>query len=199
MGAKTELFERRMNLTTALYRIDRDNVPVSVPRVEGDPTAGTYSVPGGLQRSDGFEVELNGNPRKGWDVSFAFNTVDSKFKDKRDPFYGNQPGGTADWQVSLYSAYEIQTGPARGFGFGGTYYEIADRGVSAFQLGTIPGYKRIDAHLFYKGFRDIEINLVVRNITDETYIEGADRPGAIAFFGSPTAALLSVKYTMGGS
>jgi TonB-dependent siderophore receptor len=199
VGTKTEWFDRRLGLTTAIYRIDRDNVPVSVPRNPAEPNGPTYSIPSGLQRSEGFEIEANGRPMKGWDISLAFNTVDSEFKDKRDPFYGHQPGGAADWQVGLYSAYEIQTGPAKGLGFGGTYYEIADRGVSAFQLGTIPGYKRIDAHAFYKGFRNVEINLLIRNVTDEKYIEGADRPGAIAFFGSPTAALLSVKYTLGGS
>lgn len=199
-GAKTEWFDRRLGLTTAIYRIDRDNVPVSVPRNPVDPDPNdTYSIPSGLQRSEGMEIEVNGRPLRGWDISLAFNTLNSDFKDKRDPFYGHQAGGTADWQVGLYSAYEIQTGPARGLGFGGTYYEIADRGVSTYQVGTIPGYKRIDAHAFYKGFRNVEINLLIRNVTDEKYIEGADRPGAIAFFGSPTAAVLSVKYSLGGS
>ncbi len=75
-------------------------------------------------------------------------------------------------------------------------YAIDERGVSTFVTGTIPGYERLDLHAFYKGFRNIELNLAVRNVTNETYIEGADHPGAIAFFGSPTAALFSVKYSM---
>jgi outer membrane receptor for monomeric catechols len=39
--------------------------------------------------------------------------------------------------------------------------------------------------------------LSVRNVFDERYIEGADRAGAIAFFGSPTAFLLTMRHNFG--
>jgi hypothetical protein len=35
----------------------------------------------------------------------------------------------------------------------------------------------------------------MRNVRDERYVEGADRPGAIAQFGSPPAWLLTVPCT----
>ncbi|WP_420466051.1 TonB-dependent siderophore receptor [Panacagrimonas sp.] len=193
VGAKTEWFDGRLGLSTALYRIDREDVPVGVDLPPGEDP---YSVSSGLQRSEGFEVEVNGRPVPGWDLSLALSRVDSEFKDPDDPFFGNQPGGTADWQVGFYNAYAVQAGPLRGLGAGLTAYAIDDRGVSTFQTGTIPGYERLDLHAFYKGFKDVEINLLVRNLTDEHYIEGADRRGAYAQFGSPTAMLLSVKYTL---
>ena len=201
-GAKTEWFNRRLGLNVAVYRVDRTNVPISIPvdptAPDYDPeTSAPYSVPSGLQRSDGFEIEINGRPLDGWDISLAFNTVDAAYKDKRDPFYGMQPGGTADWQLGLYSSYEIQSGPAKGFGFGASLYAIDDRGVSTWIPGTIPGYERVDLHAFYRGIKNVEINLLVRNLTDEKYVEGADRNNSIAFFGSPTAAMLSVKYSIG--
>lgn len=193
LGTKTEWFQGRLGVTAAVYRVDRENVAVSATVA---PDEQSYSISSGLQRSDGVEIEINGRPLPGWDISLAWNTVNSEFKDERDPFFGRQPGGTANWQLGAYSAYELQTGAAKGLGFGATFYAIDDRGVSTFNAGTIPGYERLDLHAFYKGIKNVEINLVVRNVTDETYIEGADRPGAIAFFGSPTAALLSVKYSM---
>lgn len=193
LGTKSEWFDGRLGITSAVYRIDRKNIPVSAVVAPGDQP---YSVSSGLQRSTGIEIEVNGRPLPGWDVSLAWNTVNSDFKDPRDPFYGFQPGGTANWQLGLYSAYQIQQGAAKGLGFGATFYAIDDRGVSSFVTGTIPGYQRLDLQAFYKGFRNIELNLVLRNVTDETYIEGADRPGAIAFFGAPTAALFSIRYAM---
>ncbi|MGQ0620485.1 MAG: TonB-dependent siderophore receptor [Panacagrimonas sp.] len=193
LGAKTEWFNRRLGVNAAIYRVDRDNIAVSADVPQGTKD---YSVSSGLQRSDGMEIEVNGRPLPGWDVSAVWNTVNSDFKDRRDAFFGHQPGGTANWQMGLYSAYELQQGPVKGLGVGATVYVIDDRGVSTFTPGTIPGYERLDLHAFYKGFRNVEINLLVRNVTDETYIEGADRPGAIAFFGSPAAALLSVKYSL---
>ncbi|MGH8516605.1 MAG: hypothetical protein ACREUE_04005, partial [Panacagrimonas sp.] len=97
-----------------------------------------------------------------------------------------------------YTAYEIQTGPARGLGFGATYFSIDERGVSTFVPATLAGHERVDLHAFYRGIRNVEINLLVRNVTDNRYVEGADRKNNYAQFGSPTAAMLSVRYAIGG-
>jgi TonB-dependent siderophore receptor len=203
LGAKTEWFDGRLGLSAAVYRIDRDKIPVSartfVPDPDdpdGDPILVEYSVSSGLQRSEGFEIEVNGQPLAGWDLSLAYNNVNSEFKDPDDPFHGRQPGGTADWQLGFYTAYEVQGGPLHGLGLGLTRFEIAERGISTFVVGTLPGYERYDLHAFYKGLKNVEINLLVRNLTDEVYIEGADRANAYAQFGSPIAALLSIKYTL---
>lgn len=190
-GVKTEWLDQRLAINAAVYRIDRDKIPVSVP-----PTY-AFAVSSGLQRSEGFELEINGQPLPGWNVSVAYNQLDSAFKDPDDPFFGATPGGTADWQVGLFSSYELQSGPLQGFGVGATVFAIDDRGVSTFSRGMLDGYERVDLNLFYKGLPSWEFALLVRNILDERYIEGADRPGAYAQFGSPTAALLTVRRSFG--
>jgi outer membrane receptor protein involved in Fe transport len=191
LGVKTEWFDGRLGLTAALYRLDRENIATTVP---DDPTDDIppFSLASGLQRSEGYELEINGQPRPGWDLSVAYNSVDSDYKDANDPLFGSQPGGTPDWQLGFYSSYELQSGPLRGLGFGATLFAIDERGVG-FTPGTIPGYERVDLHAFYRGLERTEVNLVLRNVTDERYIEGADRPGAYAQFGSPTAAMLTVR------
>jgi outer membrane receptor protein involved in Fe transport len=66
--------------------------------------------------------------------------------------------------------------------------------VSSFVPGAaLEGYERVDLHAFYNGFEPLKIALQVRNVFDERYVEGADRTGAYAQFGSPTAALLTVR------
>lgn len=194
IGAKSDWFDSRLGVTAAVYRIDRNDIPIDA---DVSPGQTPYSVSSGLQRSDGFEVEINGQPLPGWDIALAYNRVDSEFKDPRDPFFGIQPGGTADWQLGLFTRYEIQNGPLRGLGFGATAFAIDDRGVSTSRPGTIPGYERFDLHASYRGWKAVDVSLVVRNVTDEVYIEGADRPTAYAQFGSPTAAMLSVRYHLG--
>jgi TonB-dependent siderophore receptor len=191
LGVKNEWFDGRFGVSAALYRVDREHIATSVPDDPADDIP-PHSIASGLQRSEGYEVEVNGRPLPGWDLSFAYNRVDSAYADPNDPLFGSQPGGTPDWQLGLYSSYELQSGPLRGLGFGATLFAIDDRGVG-FTPGTIPGYERVDLHAFYKGFAKTEINVVVRNLTDERYIEGADRPGAYAQFGSPTAVLLTVR------
>lgn len=194
VGVKTEWLDRRLGVNAAIYRVDRQNMPVGAIVAPGDPP---YSVSAGLQRSDGYEIEVNGEPVPGWKLSAAYNRVDSEFKDPRDPFYGEQPGGSADWQLGLFTSYELQEGPLQGFGFGATLFSIGERGLSPFEHGTLDGYERVDLNLFYNGLANYEIALSVRNVLDERYVEGADRSGAIAMFGSPPAWLLTLRYKFG--
>ncbi len=180
LGAKTEWFDGRLGINTALYRVERDNIPIAV---DAKPP---YSISSGVERTPGFEIEINGQPLKGWNISTAYNRADSDF-------------AISDWQFSVYTDYEIQGGPLRGLGFGLTGIALDERRVNLGSDDLLPGYERLDLHAFYHGWKRVEVNLVVRNVTDEVYIEGADRSSGYATFGSPAAALLSLRYTLGGS
>jgi outer membrane receptor protein involved in Fe transport len=91
----------------------------------------------------------------------------------------------------------MQAGPLKGLGFGVGVFAIDDRAVSEFSRGTLEGYERVDLSLSYNGFSDTQIALQVRNMFNEKYEEGSDRPGGFNQFGSPTAALLTVRYDFG--
>jgi TonB-dependent siderophore receptor len=189
-GLKTEWLEGRLGVNAAVYRIDRDHIPTAIPPDFTD------SLSSGLQRSEGAEVEVNGEPLPGWKLSMAYNVLNSEYKDPNDPLYGARPGGMADWQYSLFTSYELQSGRLRGLGAGTTLFAIPERGLSPFQPGDLDGYERVDLHLFYTGFEDVEVRLTIRNLFDERYVEGADRIGGLAQFGAPRAALLSLRYSL---
>lgn len=190
-GLKTEWFHGRLSATAAVFRIEREKVPVPDP---SNMVGEFFSISGGRQRSDGFEVEVNGEPLPGWKLTFAGALLDSEFIDEDDPFFGTTPAGAADWQIGLFTSYELQGGPLKGLGFGAGLFAIDDRGVSTFQAGgTLEGYERVDLTVFYNGLEPLSIALQVRNVLDEKYVEGADRAGAYAQFGSPRAALLTVR------
>ncbi|MGH7964621.1 MAG: TonB-dependent siderophore receptor [Candidatus Binatia bacterium] len=189
-GIKTEWFDSRLGINAAVFRLERDNVGIPALGVDNN-----FSVAAGLQRSDGVELEVKGEPFPGWRVSLGASLLDSRFVEKDDPFHGSRPGGTADWQVGFYTSYELQHGPLKGLGVGASLFAIGERGVSEFVPdANLQGYERVDLYLFYSGFRHFDIKLQVRNVLDEKYVEGADRPGAYALFGSPTAVLLQVRY-----
>lgn len=194
LGVKTEWFDQRLGVNAAVFRIDRDDIPVSI---KVPPPGQPYSISSGLQRSQGIELEINGQPLPGWNLSVAYDRLDSEFKDPRDTFFGAKPGGSADWQLGLHTSYELQSGPLEGFGIGSTVFAIDDRGLSTFVRGTLDGYERVDLNLFYKGLQSYEFALLIRNVLDERYVEGADRASALAQFGSPTAALLTVRHRFG--
>lgn len=192
-GLKTEWLDGRLGVNAAIYRIDREHIPTEVPVPPGETP---YSISSGLQRSQGAELEVNGEPLPGWKLSMAYNVLDSEYKDRNDPLYGAKPGGMADWQYAMFTSYELQSGKLRGLGAGATLFAIPERGVSPFQPGTLDGYERVDLHLFYTGLSDVELRLTIRNLFDERYVEGADRIGAYAQFGAPRAALLSMRYSL---
>jgi len=195
VGLKTEWLEGRLGINAALFRIDREDSAIFDPsNVPGE----FDSVAAGLQRSDGFELEINGEPLPGWNLSFGGILLDSESKERDDPFFGSIPGGTADWQVGLHSSYELQSGLFRGLGFGVGFFAIDDRGVSTFVPGgVVDGYERVDLSAFYNGFKPLRVALQIRNLFDERYVEGVERPVSYAQFGSPTAVLLTVRYDFG--
>jgi TonB-dependent siderophore receptor len=190
-GVKTSWFDGRVSANAAVFRIDRDDVPIAV-----NGLGPSYSVSAGLQRTDGVEFEVNGNPLPGWELSLGTAVVNSDFVRRDDPNYGNQPEGTGNWQAGAYTGYELQSGPLRGFGLGIGAFAIGDRGLDD---RVIDGYERFDAYAFYNGFKRVKLSLQVRNVTNETYIEGFDRSGAYAQFGAPTSLMLSVRFLDGGN
>lgn len=182
LGIKTEWLDKRLGINASVFRIDRTNVPVP------DEGPGNFSVSGGTQRSDGVELEINGEILPGWQVSFAGTLLDSSFTEASDPDHGNQPSGSSDWQVGLYTSYEIQEGALQGVGAGVGFFGIGERGLS--RPATLDGYERLDLGAFYNGIENVTLRLQVRNVLDERYIEGADRPN-YAQFGSPRAVVVS--------
>ena len=60
---------------------------------------------------------------------------------------------------------------------------------------VVPGYERLDLHVGYDGFSNLDLSLLIRNVTDERYIE---RPNSAYlyghFFGSPRAVMLRAQY-----
>ena len=192
-GIKTEWLDGKFGVNAAVFRIDRENVAVSDPT---NAIGESFSINAGLQRSDGFELEMFGEPAPGWKLSLSGILLDSEFIERTDPSFGTSPRGVADWQVGFYTSYELQSGPLAGLGVGAGLFAIDDRSVGSagtISGGLIDGYERVDLQVFYNRFDAFTASLQVRNVFDETYVENLADLGQLNQFGAPRAVIFTLR------
>ncbi|MFO6431369.1 TonB-dependent siderophore receptor [Erythrobacter sp. W302b] len=187
VGAKGEWLDGRLTLTASLFRLDRDNVPIPDP---GNPR---FNISAGTQRNQGLELELNGEPVPGWNLSVAATALDAEYIEQDDPNFGNRPRFTTPWQASFFSTYEVQDGPLKGLGFGGGLFTIGERAVLDNNDARAAGHTRVDATLFYNGFENIELGVFVRNLFDARYIESPIFDVRLSQLGAPASVLFRIK------
>lgn len=159
IGSKSEFMDKRLSLTTAVYRIKVDNSAFNIP---GTPFF--RSGPG--RTSQGIEVELRGRVRDGLDVSTTLTHIKVKTADGSPAI--EQPRNSA----SLWLTYQFQSAPLDHWGVGLGVFARSDVvnernnrvNGKAVYMGN-PGNARVDAHLGYTG-RNWSLNLGIKNLMD---------------------------------
>ena len=158
-GAKLMLFDQRAMLTVAAYRIMLDHsTDLSSPKPP------YYGVPGPGQTNRGAELEFNGNPLPGLDLSAAYTDAVVRNHD------GSLTTGTPRQHFNLWTSYRFQRGILRGWGVaGGVLARSASRGQlsDGSAYFAIPGQARVDANVSYQAKR-WRVTLGVRNLFDRT-------------------------------
>ena len=147
IGAKADLFERRLQLTAAVFRNDRTNYRVAT----NDPIVTTLPVPDGHSRVDGIALGASGNITEAWSIFANYTYLDSEVKQSvsnfclanpalrsttagtppvttitnpcgnssavRDPQAGNQLTQTPRHSGSLFTTFTLPFGLQLGYGF----------------------------------------------------------------------------------
>ncbi|CAM9870815.1 unnamed protein product, partial [Phaeothamnion confervicola] len=193
-GLKTEWFDHRLALNLAVFRQELDNIPIT------DPSNDNFSINGGLQRTDGVEIEASGKMSDALTFGAQFTWLDSEYVDSRDPLAGLKPYGLIDKQASAFVQYEIQDGPLHGLGFGGSIIYVGDRAHISYAdvlpaNDSLAGYERVDLNVYYKGIDGWDLSIQMRNVTDERYIERFRDIYQDNFFGAPRAILFRAEYS----
>jgi iron complex outermembrane receptor protein len=185
-GIKTEWFDARLGASLAIFRQELDNIPIT------DPVNRQFSINGGLQRTDGLELEASGLVTDAFTLGAAWTWLDSEYVDPLDDNYGLAPWGLIDRQSSVFARYDLQSGSLQGLGFGLSYVDVGNRT----QLGAqhLPGYERVDLNFYYTGLPQWDLSLQVRNVGDERYIERLRDQFQDNFFGAPRALLFRSEY-----
>ncbi len=154
-----------LSLTSALYRLDRTNTR-SV-----DPNNPTAIIQTGSQRTNGFEIGLNGNVTRDWSVAGGYSYQDAFITSATaSAAAGKQVGQVPHNTFSLWNRYQII--PRLGVGLG--VISRSDMFVAVDNAVIVPGYTRADAAVFYSFNERWRLQGNIENLFNRKYFINAD-------------------------
>lgn len=185
IGVKWEPLQRRLRLSAALYKISQSNFQFTNPARISDPSAPPTLFTD--LKSNGWEVEISGSLTKQWSIMGNYSYADIK------DFWDRPQRGAAKHSAAFYTNYRWSAGRLKGLVAGvGVVYQGRRPGDNAtgFTALAVPiqptfylaPYTTLKANVDYT-WRNVDFQLSVDNLLDETYIQSAlTRNGA--FMGS---------------
>ncbi|TBR14263.1 MAG: TonB-dependent siderophore receptor [Rugosibacter sp.] len=182
LGARWDL-AANLTLSTALFRLDRDNVRNS------DGAGGLVLT--GQQRTQGVEVGLQGDITHNWQVYAGYANLDSRIT-KATAAAGNlghRPQLVPQNMLSVWNRFNVSNGWGAGLGviYQGSSFTNADNVVQ------LPAFARADGAIYYV-FADGKTRLAlnIENLFDKKYFPTADGNNNISP-GAPRSARLTVN------
>jgi len=182
-GIKGEYFDKRLNASLSVFRVEQDNVGEATSQFVSGTTDYAYEAVDGVV-SKGFEIDINGEITDNWNMGFGIANFEAKDAD------GNKISTKASrTMANLFTKYTIQK---FGFGLGLNYRSKIYTGSGATEI-TQDAYILTNAMVSYDVDKHMKLQLNVNNIFDKEYYEGIGSDGMV--YGSPRNATLIFKYT----
>jgi catecholate siderophore receptor len=164
VGAKWD-FTHRFALTSALYRLDRTNTRTT------DPNDPARIVQTGSQRTNGFELGVNGNLTRAWSIAGGYAYQDAFVTSATaSARKGAQVAQVPHNAFSLWNRYAVSSRLGAGFGL----LNRTDMFAAIDNTVTLPGYFRADAAVYYSLTERVRLQVNVQNLFDTKYYINAD-------------------------
>jgi catecholate siderophore receptor len=181
LGVKWDI-RRTLTLSSAVYRLDRTNTRST------DPNNPTAIIQTGAQRTNGFELGLNGSVMRKWKMAGGYAFQDAKIVSATTAaIAGKQVGQVPHHTFSLWNNYEFLPRLSAGLGI----IQRSDMFVAVDNTVNLPGYVRADAAIFYSFNEHWRIQANLENMFNKVYYINADSNTNISP-GSPRALRLGV-------
>ena len=190
IGAKWELLDGKLSLTSAIYRLEKDNARTT------DPVTSLVSL-SGKQRTDGFEMGLAGEVADNWNISAAYSYMDAEVVKSQNTAAGSVSGITKSLQGmtpqnvarnsgSVWTTYKFM----QNWEIGGGLFAVGSRFTDTVEEAKLPGYVRLDGVLAYHQPKyDVQLN--VYNLLDKKYYESGQVRSALP--GIPLSGMVTVS------
>ena len=180
-GVKWDILSK-LSLASAIYRLDRTNTRAI------HPTDPTVILQTGSQRTNGFEMSLDGAMTRRWSVTGGYSFQDAFISSSTTA----APEGRLVAQVprhsfTLWNKYQILRRLSAGLGL----IRRTDMYASIDNTVVLPAYTRVDAAVFYTFNEHWRVQANIENLFDTQYYQNADNNTNITP-GSPRAAKIGL-------
>ncbi|QET01726.1 MULTISPECIES: TonB-dependent receptor [Cupriavidus] len=184
-GGKWDLMGGDLSLTSAIFRITKDNA-----RSQIDAT--TYALTGKIQ-VDGFRAGVTGRITPKWQVFAGYTYLDAEIKDGiAANTQGKVPTNTPKHTATAWTSYSVLPNWEVG---GGAFY-MSQRYANNTNTVQVGGFVRWDGMIaFHQPKYDVRLNLF--NIFDKKYYDALiQSDGGRSVPGTGRTAMLSFTYRM---
>ena len=182
VGAKWDATPE-LSLTTAVYRLDRTNTRAT------DPADPTRIVQTGSQRTNGYELGINGTLTSAWKIAGGYARQNAFVTSATTAARaGAQVGQVPHHTFSLWNNYQLLAKLGAGLGV----VRRSDMFASVDDTVTLPGYTRADAAVFVSLTDRTRLQLNVENVFNQRYFVNADSNTNISP-GSPRAVRVALS------
>lgn len=194
LGTKWELFDRRLELDAAVFRVEKTNARETM--------ADGSTQLAGEQRVQGVELGVTGHITEQWDVFANYTFLDSETLKAADTAAGRAREGqalanTPPRSFNLWTSYELPAGWT--LGYGARY--VSERNVATSGTAKLDDYWLHNAMVGYQVNRSLDLQLNLNNLFDEDYVaQVRQTPGTAARsaaieYGDGRSAILSANYS----
>jgi catecholate siderophore receptor len=169
-------------LTTALYRLDRTNTR------SNDPNDPTRIVQTGSQRTNGYELGINGSVTRVWKIAGGYAHQNAFVTSATTAARaGAQVGQVPRHTFSLWNNYQLRSRVGAGLGI----IRRTDMFAAIDDTVVLPGYTRADAAVFLSLSDRTRLQVNIENLFDRRYFVNADSNTNISP-GSPRAVRVAL-------
>jgi catecholate siderophore receptor len=164
VGFKWDI-SQSFSITSAVYRLNRNNTRST------DPNDPTRIVQTGSQRTNGYELGLNGSLTRRWRVAGGYAYQDAFVTSATTAARpGAQVAQVPHHTFSIWNNYQIL--PKLGAGLG--ILNRSDMFAAIDDTVRLPGYTRADAAVYYSLTERLRLQANVENLFDTKYYINAD-------------------------
>lgn len=187
-GVKMYFMANRFNITATYFDLTRKGMLV------GDPNDPDFQIQTGEAKSNGVELDFQGEPLPGWTFMTSYSYTNARISEDTNLDKVGQPlENVAPHMYKLWMNYELQSTVLKGFGFGAGFHNISERASDdGIDVLMLEAYSVIDARLFYRT-ENWTTSLTINNLTNEKYVLGSQNYNR-AMPGAPQHFSLSFNY-----